>query len=282
MSKRDWSLVAIVIVVSACAFITGIAIHPILHFYFDGIGDAYSYQAPISNTEGWSGFPWTPSVVSSLVVAIFTYLLWRVSRQQKILLEQAQRTADKGLGISIEAYQLAIDGLAETKKSVSAYIESERGVIRMRDCILMTDQNNTSQIFLTLENVGSGIATLERVEVGYQVMKNVLGHPSEDNKFTTVSDLRHLMRPGEVATLGGSYREGDLSRTMNLVGFDPDVPTEVGELYNGSENALAASYRITYYTPYKLRYEVTEIVVIDAEGYHFMPNPIDDRNIAMD
>lgn len=127
-----------------------------------------------ANESGWVDVLKNPQTTSAVVVALFTYLLWRVTKQQAKLLGKANTTADGALAISKEAYQVAVDGLEEsrkanatadrsakaaegaliqTRRSVDVSIEAARGKLVLSD--VLVDEGDFL-LHYVLKNIGSG------------------------------------------------------------------------------------------------------------------------------
>lgn len=84
-------------------------------------GQGWQYWGDVSNrSQAWT------TVVFGAITAAFTYMLYMVSASQRELLANANKTA-------IDALKASENALAETRRSVDAYIAAERGYLRMRD-----------------------------------------------------------------------------------------------------------------------------------------------------
>lgn len=86
------------------------------------VHDGYGYGEPDQGEEGNVGWinAETLTAFASIVMAVFSGLLFRVTSQQKALLERSTKTADDAL---VEARKAS----EEAKRSTDSYIEGERG-----------------------------------------------------------------------------------------------------------------------------------------------------------
>jgi hypothetical protein len=170
-----------------------------------------------------------------------------------------------------------------TKRSVDNYIDNERGIIRMVDARSRTYSDGVKLIYFTVGNVGNGLATVEQIDVGYELLPNIKTKSSPAIKRHVTSRMRGVVQSGKVMTCGGSYREGTIERREDPLGFNPEVPDEISKGFRGSGKLIAARYRIIYYTVFGIRYEVVETIVFDGDGeYHFEDSPVADRIVRKD
>lgn len=86
-----------------------------------------------ADPEGWLNILWKPSALSAVAMAIFSILLWRVSVQQKKLLEKSTTVAEQALEEARESVRLTKAATEQTKRSVDAQIESARGSVILQE-----------------------------------------------------------------------------------------------------------------------------------------------------
>lgn len=128
------------------------------------------YNAQQQGPNGVSiDHPWGSR--SDIAVALFTGILLIVTVLQLILWSLANKTAEGALSISKDAYRVAVDGLAETRKanrateeatkqtkrSVDAFIINAKGTIAHMDTYKMGDDMRNDYAF---HNIGNGPAIL--------------------------------------------------------------------------------------------------------------------------
>lgn len=176
-----------------------------------------------------------------------------------------------------EAIKLAKDANLQTEKSVNAFIESERGTIRIRDGSFGYDTEKKSHYaYFTLENVGRTIATLESIRRTYIVYHTNDGVRTYTDKVNAKAlELHHVLRPGDLFTVGTYPLSSGVIRSQTMGGIPTEVPRELmGGFKEGS--CLMVTYGVVFYTSFDLRYGMTETlqhkpgntVGLDGVGFH--------------
>lgn len=93
------------------------------------------------------------ALVFGVVMAVFTYMLYRISVAQMAMLDRANKTADDALKASLEATK-------QTKRSVDLLFEIERGRIELDAMDLMRPPDHeVAAIVLRYRNAGNTTAT---------------------------------------------------------------------------------------------------------------------------
>lgn len=132
-------------------------------------------------------------------------------KQANAAIEAANRAntiSEGALTISKEARQIAVDGLAETRKSVNAFINSERGLLTLRDAsLIQAAQEEAPQkdplsgwsIHFAIENIGRSPAFIVASISGVVVVPNLKFIPAPSRGDLARFSRKHntLLAPGD-------------------------------------------------------------------------------------
>jgi hypothetical protein len=152
--KRDWVLFAIwaCVLLFTIGYVLGVD---------SGTNQSSYYGAGQQESNGGI---WGLSLDAWTVA--FTGILTIVAVIQIVQLGAANEVAKGALSISKESHTLSINGLSETKRSVDAYIDAERGRLYIVD-ILKYEGNG--RIDWVAQNIGAGTAILTGIKIYFRV-----------------------------------------------------------------------------------------------------------------
>lgn len=178
---------------------------------------------------GWKNLWNDPSGLSAICVAIFTALLYIVSRQQKALLEKSQKTAETALQIS----QLAIEEnkklttltLASVKVMEDANSLSRQSILTQHNAsrgklhfVRGVFDPYTMQCKYLFKNIGNGPVVIRGFASDYKdkwVPRGIPRSPNRSMKFTLISD--QIVAPG---------RDAEFKDELNSLGHTGEAITE--------------------------------------------------------
>lgn len=169
------------------------------------IGEA-NYQPGADGEAGpQQGSKWT-----DVAIVLYTFVLtvaavgtWYVMAvqtdvldQSNALLKKSNETAHASLDISKEARQIAIDGLAETKRSVDAFLRAERGRL-MFDHMVWSEYHVGCTIWF--KNIGKRAVIVRAFEAQYEPEGTRL---PDHNPFKPALGCYRVVEPGDFFIAG--------------------------------------------------------------------------------
>lgn len=159
--------------------------------------------------SGWVNVLYEPESLSAVVVALFTWLLWRVTVQQKRLLQQANETSVLALGeaqgankVAERAAKAAEEATEHAHTNADAFIRSERGRLEFLPVAIRAYANNWNETLLFgFVNLGRSPLWIRKHTICLMLLKKP---PPKDGgiafpRIRYTADM-FLLKPGEKIT----------------------------------------------------------------------------------
>jgi hypothetical protein len=126
----------------------------------------FKYAAPTPAPEsGWKKFGDIANVASAIAVAFFTMMLWHVSRQQKVLAEQTEETAQRSVEVTRLAYLAS-----------RPYVTADEFVMKNFTTVNRLPDDAPPLTFMVvnfkLKNVGKGPAIIRIARAKLKIVSN--------------------------------------------------------------------------------------------------------------
>lgn len=190
------------------------------------------------------------------------------------------------IAVVLDQLDASREATLQATRSADAYIESERGVIRIPDGEWVQDDTGVNFVY-TIENFGKGLATILSVEIAFELLhldsKRPLGL-SEVNMelFDGVKfHLKHELKPDDVL-ITGNYKVNllKIDRKININGLHVPIEAQMWRKYAGGGYFLAAKSRVTYRTLYGYIYDMRDCMLINTlKGFGFHPNEFRENRV---
>lgn len=175
--------------------------------------------------------------------------------------------------------------LRATQQSTDAFVEAERGSIRLLDAHL-ENINGVRWAYFTMSNLGRGLATVQKIEGSYQVLGGMVEQWDRSKPYHTILEIREAMKQDDLLTCGGDYTtNGGRTRRVETIHtdrvmVDSDVTLRFQmEINKGNNPIIGIIYRTTYST-FNSSYRMIEAVGVDSKGQlAFHPTIFEDERV---
>lgn len=155
---------------------------------------------PAADDSPWPGFfrgdlPNWLQFFAAVPIALFSYWVFRLGLLQSALLKRANSTAVYALQEAKKANEVATRAADETKRSVDAFIDTERGWL-----VYLTSELGSVGASMVFKNVGR-VPIVIRMCKGYGLVHSE-GGKRERVDFSQTGEFTHVVERGDCFTMG--------------------------------------------------------------------------------
>ena len=209
-----------------------------------------------------------------IITAVFTYFLVQVSKSQRDLLKKANETAATAIDKATEANNAALEGLEQTKRSVDAYIEAERGAIVMYDALL----NSNGTIEYGLENIGRSSVVILGIWSQPQAGPYLKKPGRLDTAFIRPQEAYLPLKSGGTAATAGLPRQVGSPEPRYILHPNPRAVTSSGMEDFRNMKAMIIFYGVVRYRTLQNITRRYWFTFFSIDGKNFAPIPGDAYN----
>ncbi len=191
------------------------------------------------------------ALVFGVVMAVFTYMLYRISVAQMAMLDRANKTSDDALEASREATK-------QTKRSVDAFIEAERGRLFLDRTGLGPD---SSICHFAFKNIGNGPLVI----TAFEFTKSLFEKSQEPPYPMGPQRDRRLNRPLMKGEFFSSQDWGEGVTRTNMARFANGITPEETRKLNSGTHRLFIQFDFRY-TTLGTQYQMRETLVFTRRG----------------